>query len=1183
MAAQKIKAQSFKSLPPSPGTPIRWTPVPWTSVSWTLMGLALASCSGGGGGSGGTNSGGGLNSPIPTGALSLERGANGNFVPQTIPDPSAILSLSPSVTEMLSVHLPTGFTVSGATLSRQGDSLEIAIASIDGDGATYTAEIAGASSGDFVFFESNSRFFLRTADAVDHDKGDTRYIIDLNFTTTDIRLSDRTEQIAINIMDTRDEPPLITNGDRHTIYRNESDTEIYRVQGYADLVGDTITWSLTDNDGGTFTIGEDGRVILAEGRSLNESGHTIRIMATVDSQSSTQTLTINIPASLTITAPEMADRLTFDGHSILTILGTKLPSDFTVASVAVDTIRSATITFSHISGHTATLSVSLNGTDRTAFALVADNDDIKISTVSSASVSADTEYELSLGFASLDTRLSAIDGFRQDIDITITDIPVLARTVVETDAVIEFPSLAVGTIYQNLELLPAEFTFRDIIFDSNSAIGRLRLIDSTGGADVIYTVSRLTTGASAADHSAFELYDLGGTDIGVRSVHSVDYQNPRDSDADNLYRLALRFATTDERIAPTYRTFNQDIEITVTPADLNAPAYSNPASYHTAQLHIDIDDTGAPQMVDHDGDITFSAIAQGTDGNGVRVNFLSTGQTGGFLGITTVGNTVVRLVVDQDVTLGQIEATINRHPMARDIVKATANPAKIDDAITGTFNENLEGGFGNPNQNEYAAYAYEDIDDVTTIFHFAAIDADGDAVTYEITSDPSNLFEINAGGEVSLVSGASLNRATDTIHEITVEAISTSSGSAPKRTPATLQIIVDPPQADNHAPAYTTLAGRPATVGFSVGPSAQVASLADADIIFTAKALGVAGNNLRIEIVQPVGNVDTGVVINASSSQITIAIQDNGGATLAEIETAIENDNTARTLVDVDIASGQRQAAIEDISSAPGRIIRAQLEGGGVIIEASAITDDNDILYDFEAMDADRDIVTYSIQGNSNSLFEINADGELSLRSGASLDRSNNTSHDITIRAISNSNLPGQLQKHTDTVIRINVVESIEATVQIDSSGIRVPIEPFATYTLNAMFNALLTVSGASLPTGYSMQAPSIFGTGEEQYASFTFEHATERDIGYRVELQGDDRLDFGFVQRTISGNIELIIETAAPLRDISPADADMNSVYEFNARFTRIYEPGHEDLHLELATFDYGFEVTVGTAIDIS
>ena len=62
----------------------------------------------------------------------------------------------------------------------------------------------------------------------------------------------------------------------------------------------------------------------------------------------------------------------------------------------------------------------------------------------------------------------------------------------------------------------------------------------------------------------------------------------------------------------------------------------------------------------------------------------------------------------------------------------------------------------------------EDIDDTTLIGTVSATDPEGDHLSFGLSGNPSNLFEISNDGDLSLAPGKNLDYETDTSHTIQV-------------------------------------------------------------------------------------------------------------------------------------------------------------------------------------------------------------------------------------------------------------------------------------------------------------------------------------------------------------------------------------------------------------------------------
>lgn len=89
----------------------------------------------------------------------------------------------------------------------------------------------------------------------------------------------------------------------------------------------------------------------------------------------------------------------------------------------------------------------------------------------------------------------------------------------------------------------------------------------------------------------------------------------------------------------------------------------------------------------------------------------------------------------------------------------------------------------------------EDISDATVIGTVTATDAEGDALTFSITTNSSDLFEVSTAGELSLASGLNLDFETTTSHTITIQV---SDGSLTSTATITINVT---DVAENTAPA----------------------------------------------------------------------------------------------------------------------------------------------------------------------------------------------------------------------------------------------------------------------------------------------------------------------------------------------------------------------------------------------
>lgn len=108
--------------------------------------------------------------------------------------------------------------------------------------------------------------------------------------------------------------------------------------------------------------------------------------------------------------------------------------------------------------------------------------------------------------------------------------------------------------------------------------------------------------------------------------------------------------------------------------------------------------------------------------------------------------------------------------------------------------------------------AAEDISDDAVIGTVTASDADGDDLSFSITTNSSDLFEITEGGELSLAEGTNLDFETTMSHDITVEVTDGALSSS-----ATITINVTDIDERVFVGTVTTIAGN-GSFGFDNGP-----------------------------------------------------------------------------------------------------------------------------------------------------------------------------------------------------------------------------------------------------------------------------------------------------------------------------------------------------------------------------
>ncbi|TAI49073.1 BspA family leucine-rich repeat surface protein [Flagellimonas allohymeniacidonis] len=266
-----------------------------------------------------------------------------------------------------------------------------------------------------------------------------------------------------------------------------------------------------------------------------------------------------------------------------------------------------------------------------------------------------------------------------------------------------------------------------------------------------------------------------------------------------------------------------------------------------------------------------------------------------------------------------------------------------------------------PKMADQAFTVAENIPDSQIIGTLQATDADGDALTFEITTNNNKLFEITEAGALSLASGKSLDFNTAQSHQITV---SVSDGEDEATAKVTITVTNVNSSAMIEDQSFSVVENIEDT--FEIGT--VVANDEDGDeLVFSI----TTNDNDLFEITEAgVLSLAEGENLDfetADAHTITVEVNDGTATAAAEITINVTNDNDNAPEIE-----NQQFIVTEDIDDA---------EEIGIVV----------------ASDQDGDELTYSIVTNDADLFEITQTGMLSLAEGQNLDFEIAESHAITV------------------------------------------------------------------------------------------------------------------------------------------------------------------------------------------
>ncbi len=267
-----------------------------------------------------------------------------------------------------------------------------------------------------------------------------------------------------------------------------------------------------------------------------------------------------------------------------------------------------------------------------------------------------------------------------------------------------------------------------------------------------------------------------------------------------------------------------------------------------------------------------------------------------------------------------------------------------------------------------------------------ASDADGsDTVSYSLSSNPGNLFQIDpATGVVTVAPGATIDFETATSHTIEVTATSTDGSTSAQS--FTIGVTDDTSEfsvtAVTDTDAATNQVAENATGGTVVGITA-FASDADGSDTVSYSLSSNPGNLFQIDPATGVVTVAPGATIDfetATSHTIEVTATSTDGSTSAQSFTIGVTDDTSEFSV----------SAVTDTDAATNQV--AENAGGGTVVGITAFASDAD----------GSDTVSYSLSSNPGNLFQIDpATGVVTVAPGATIDFETATSHTIEVTATS--------------------------------------------------------------------------------------------------------------------------------------------------------------------------------------
>ena len=525
----------------------------------------------------------------------------------------------------------------------------------------------------------------------------------------------------------------------------------------------------------------------------------------------------------------------------------------------------------------------------------------------------------------------------------------------------------------------------------------------------------------ATDADANDTVTYSITDGNAASIFAINASGQITVKSALDYETASSHTLTIEATDNAGNTSEADVVITVIDVSDNAPAFSA-TSYDAT-----VSETAAS------GSDVVSAPAADVDTNETLTYAITGGNVSGLFTIDGNGDITLARALDYEVA--------RSHALTIRVTDSGGNTDTANVAITVTDVNDEAPVFGLPS---YTASLAENAALNSNVIQIAATDADAnDTVSYSITDGDTELFSIDANGQITL-KGA-LDYETATRHTLTIQATDRADNTG--TTTVTINVI----DLNDNDPAFSEDSYEATLAEDTVSRSAVVSAPAtDADNGNTLTYTITGGNGAGLFSIDSDGDITLARALDyetATRHTLTIRVTDNGGkADTANVVIAVTDINDNNPIFN-EASYDQTFAENVDIDTT---------------------------FFQVTATDSDTDTLTYSIvSGNSTNLFDINTgDGKITFN--RALDYETATSHDLTVRVSDGINTV-DTSTITITVTDVNDVAPVFSTPAVTwENGFANGVVATSTAASTVLGN-LIATDGDTPTTGltYSIAAGS--------------------------------------------------------------------------------------------------------------
>ena len=806
----------------------------------------------------------------------------------------------------------------------------------------------------------------------------------------------------------------------------------------ADGSNNTVTYSLSNNAGGRFTIdAATGVVTVANGSLLDyesATSHTITVVATSsDGSTSSESFTINL--------------IDVDEFNVGTVTDANAATNQVAENATTGTLVGITAQASDADGSNNTITYSLSDNAGGRFTINASTGVVTVADGSLLDYETATSHTITVVATSSDGSSSS-----QNFTIGITDVNEfgvggISDVDPEPNEVNENASNG-DEVGITARAVDADGTNNTVTYTLTDNAGGRFTIDATTGVvtvldaslldfetDTSHTITVLATSSDGSTRNqTFTINITDGSEAGVGPV----------SDVDASPNTVVENASTGTTVGITASALDPDVIDTVSYSLSN-----NAGGRFTIDAVTGVVTVANGTLLDREAAAShnITIVATSTDGSSTSRTFTITLIDQNEYGVSPVTdvNAAVNQVsedavdgslvgitaraTDADATNNAITYTLSDNAGGRFAINAAtgvvtvANSALLDfeTATAHTITVLATSSDGSTNSqsftinvldvNEYDVGTVNDIDAAanqvaenattgTAVGITArAVDADGsnNTVTYSLSNNAGGRFTINATtGVVTVANGSLLDFESTQSHDITVVATSSDGSTDSQSFTINVADVSEFPVgavADNDATANQVTEN--ASTGTLVGITAHAVDPDGSNNTITYTLSDDAGGRFTINASTGVVTVADGSLLDyetATSHTITVVATSSDGSTSSE--------NFTINLTDVNEFD---VGLVSDIDAAPNQV--AENAANGTVVGVTA-----------HAVDADgtNNTVTYTLYDNAGGRFTINAStGVVTVANGALLDFEATTSHTIIVQATSSD---GSVSSHSFTI-----------------------------------------------------------------------------------------------------------------------------------------------------------------------